>query len=262
MLEYINWVTVISGLTIYSAVLIGLAVFIFKTMTEQRLVKALEHDYANVLLKLKEDLQLKNQNSLEETKAKLIKQNQKELDNLKIKLGAEYDIIKAKSFRYSERQFELYNEVWVALCDLEASVKNLWKQANIENLKDLQKQLKESRTKLRHGGLIIDHKHYIELDLAIEEFEAFKFGKDLLTAIRDQKEQNKKLIIENEIKKAIGKNEIIKNKLLDHLHQIQTELRRQISGSVNLTQPPQHENKSKKDLIDSPYFTDDEFKIL
>ncbi len=262
MLENINWVTAISGLTVYSAVLIGLAIFIFKIMFQQRLARSIEHDYAKALVKFKEDLQLKNQNSLEEAKAKLSKQNQKELDYLKIKLEAEYDIIKAKSFSYSERQFELYNEVWVALCDLEASVKNLWKHANIENFKDLQKQLKESRTKLRHGALIIDHELYMEIDSAMEEFESFKFEKALLTTLRDQKEQNQKLILENEIKKMISKNEIIKNKLFGHLHQIQRELRRQIFGSRNLTQPPQHENKSKKVLADPTDFTDDDFKIL
>ena len=262
MLENINWVTAISGVTIYSAVLIGLAIFTFKIMTQQKLVRAIEHDYANVLIKFKEDLQLKNQKFLEEIKAKLINQNQKELDNLKIKLGAEYDIIKAKSFSYSERQFELYNEVWVALCDLEASVKNLWKHVNIENFKDLQKQLKESRTKLRHGALIIDHEFFMEIDSAMDEFEVFKFEKALLTTLRDQKEQNQKLIIENEIKKMIIKNEIIKNKLFGHLHQIQRELRRQISGSSNLTQPPKHENKSKKVLADPTDFTDDDFNIL
>ncbi len=58
-----------------------------------------------------------------------------------------FDSLKSASFRYSDSQFGLYNELWRSLVDLKTSADSLWEQVSAKKVKDLSPELFEGEVK-------------------------------------------------------------------------------------------------------------------
>lgn len=153
-----------------SALLAGI-VWIFKTWIKTRLTEDIKHE---------------NAAKLEELKSSLASASALEIEKFKAITGVEYDTLKAGMLRYSENQFAVYNELWASLCDLRNCVDALWAKATSQRLQKLAKQIHDARLKVRKGALLLEDRHYTELNELLDEFEAFRVGKKTLIELRTQ----------------------------------------------------------------------------
>jgi hypothetical protein len=209
-----NFFTTILASTAITTALIGAITWLARTWIKERLSQSIKHEYAIDLEKYKSDLSSSNSVEIEQFKARI---------------GTEYDIIKASLLRYSEKQFELYNDLWASLCDLEVCVTNLWEKANLSNLRKLSQQIHDTRLKVRKSALLIEDRHFKELNYVLSEFEGFRFGKEHLIDLRKvRRNQNNQYVDEHDIRDAISNNAEIKNRLVQLLSDMMACLKRQI----------------------------------
>jgi hypothetical protein len=209
-----DFFTTILASTAVTTALIGAITWLARTWIKERLSRSIKHEYDIDLEKFKSDMSASNAVGIEQFKARI---------------GTEYEIIKASLLRYSEKQFELYNDLWASLCDLEVCVTNLWDVANMNNLRKLSQQLHDTRLKVRKSALLIEDRHYKELNFVLREFEGFQFGKQYLIDLRKAgRNQNNQYVDEYEIKNAISNNSEIKNRLVQLLADMMACLKKQI----------------------------------
>jgi len=79
-----------------------------------------------------------------------------ELEQLKSQYHLDVEKNKIVFHRFSESQFNLYNNVWVALCDLEKSANQLWAAATRTYVKDFAEKLEKAKYEVRKGALVIE----------------------------------------------------------------------------------------------------------
>lgn len=97
----------------------------------------------------------------------------------------ELDKLKTVALRYSGKQFELYNEFWCSLCDLEIAGDILMEEVNSENLKKFIKQFSETSLQIRKGFLFIESNHFNQLQTLLKNFENLEIGKEKLLKMRE-----------------------------------------------------------------------------
>jgi len=75
------------------------------------------------------------------------RKHEKELEELKSRFTADTEILRTKlslsfeiSKRFAERQFHLYNELWISLVDLRIAGDNLWEKLDLQSLKNFAKE--------------------------------------------------------------------------------------------------------------------------
>lgn len=151
---------------------------------------------------------------------KIKKNHQMEIEQYKNQL----DILKESSFRYSSRQFELYNTFWHSLYDLKVKADVLWEEASQNNLSKFKRQLKQTIDEIEKSSLFIEENHYKELKLVLQEFSNYRIGKSKLIRCR---EKNTGI---DQINGLIESNRQNKKKYENLIETIKTELRSQIKG--------------------------------
>lgn len=212
-----DFVRTVFASTAVTTALICATTWFARTLIKERLSRSIKHEY---------DI------DLEKYRSRLSSSTSVEIEQFKARIGAEYEIIKASLLRYSEKQFDLYNDLWASLCDLEVCVSNLWDVANINNLRKLSQQLHYTRLKVRKSALLIEDRHYKEINLVISEFESFEFGKQNLINLRKiRQNQNNEDFDECAVRSAISKNAAIKNRLVEILAAMMACLKNQIVKS-------------------------------
>ncbi|MCP3852789.1 MAG: hypothetical protein GY694_21560 [Gammaproteobacteria bacterium] len=144
-----------------------------------------------------------------------------------------FDSLKSASFRYSDSQFGLYNELWRSLVDLKTSADSLWEQVSAKKVKDFSIQVKETSDAIERSALLIEDDHYQKLKNIIKQFEDFQFGKQRLVDLRNHLvHQND--VDENEIRYTIDDNRQRKEEFTALLNELRTHFKKQISGA-NIT---------------------------
>ena len=93
-------------------------------------------------------------------------------------------------------------------------------------MQKLAKQAYQARIKVKKSALLIEDRHYFELNNILDEFENFEFGKKRLIALR--KLNQNEYIDEQQIRHTIDNNAAIKNRLLELLLDMMGCLKRQI----------------------------------
>lgn len=151
---------------------------------------------------------------------KIKKDYQKEIEQYKNQL----DILKESTFRYSSRQFELYNTFWHSLYDLKVKADVLWEEASHNNLSKFKRQLKQTIDEIEKSALFIEENHYKELKLVLQEFSNYRIGKSKLIKYRET------ITDINKINDLIDSNKRNKQKYEKLIETIKTELRSQIKG--------------------------------
>lgn len=215
-----------------TSVLLGVVGYVGRTWIKARLSGAIRHEYAKDLEQLKIQLQATAQEKIERTKADLAASNSREIETLKARLSAEYEVMKASLVRYFQKQFDLYNDLWVSLCDLEGSVRKLWDIASPKNLRVFVKQIEETRSKVRKSALLIEDHHYRELNEILDVFDRFQVGKRTLIELRQDRQGGG--VAEDEIRRTINSNSEAKNNLVELLDAMMTCLKRQIVQAERL----------------------------
>lgn len=161
----------------------------------------------------------------------------KELEGLKGKYGKELEetksaLEKAKSqfLRYSEKQFELYNDLWRVLLYTKLQADELWENAIPEKIPSFSEQIKLTKTAINDNLLLIEEEHYDKLIELIKQFEQFQFGKVRLVDIRRKPGENADTISAFETRQTIDLNKITKDNYDKLIMEIGNTFRNQIKG--------------------------------
>ena len=105
----------------------------------------------------------KHENELEDLKGKYAK----ELEQTKT------DLAKTKSqfLRYTEKQFNLYNDLWRVLRQTKLQADSLWEKPDPQKVNSFAEQIRITRNAIEDELLLIEEEHYSQLMELIKEFE-------------------------------------------------------------------------------------------
>jgi|TARA_B100000678_G_C18184351_1_gene492489 hypothetical protein len=158
-----------------------------------------------------------------------------ELEGLKIKYQGELektktDLEKAKSqfIRYSEKQFDLYNDLWKVLLYTKHQADELWESAIPEKIPSFGEQIKLTRDAIDDNLLLIEEEHYDKLIELITQFDQFQFGKTKLVDIRSTPSEGRETITTEQAKRTISQNRRTKENFDNLLMEIGQSFRNQI----------------------------------
>lgn len=122
------------------------------------------------------------------------KNNLKEqFENEKRQIELEFEKSKNKYLKYSNKQFELYNSLWIQLVELKDKAEILWEEASMKNLKQFAQTLKNTKTAVEKSVLFLEDEHYNDLMELLKEFSEYEIGKQKLIEYRNS-ENNDNLI--------------------------------------------------------------------
>lgn len=209
IIEYVKLATAfIVSIGGSSVVVIALAKW-FGDFMSHRLLDSYNNKHENEL----EALKSKYANELEETKSELEK-------------------TKLQFVRYSEKQFELYNDLWKVLLYTKQQADMLWQKADPSQIPAFSEQIRQTRRAIDDNLLLIEEEHYNKLIQLIEQFEQFQFGKLRLVEVRSQFDngEDRIEISKTEIQRTIKKNEKTKDKYDTLIMDIGKSFRKQIKG--------------------------------
>lgn len=209
LVEYVKLVTAfIVSIGGSSVVIVGLAKW-FGDFMSRRLLDTYNNKHERELTELKN----KYANELETTK--------NELEKTKLQFA-----------RYSEKQFELYNDLWKVLLYTKQQADMLWQKADPSQIPAFSEQIRQTRRAIDDNLLLIEEEHYNKLILLINQFEQFQFGKLKLVEIRAQLDTNESQpeISPAEAKSTIEANKRTKDKYDKLIMDIGKSFRKQIKG--------------------------------
>ncbi len=141
-----------------------------------------------------------------------------------------FESLKSASLRYSDTQFNLYNELWRSLCDLKASADDLWEHVTFTKVKNFAKQVKAANNAVEKSALLIEDDHYRRLKEIINQFNEFRFGKKRLVELRSRTTNSRDLEEEN-IRHTIESNRQRKEEYTELLNDLRQHFKNQISGA-------------------------------
>lgn len=198
-----------------SASLLSLLLFIFRTTIKSKIEKSIEHSY---------ELKLENH------KANLKKETELELKSIENQFTYKLENAKLYLSQYSQKQFELYNDLWISLVELNYSIDKLWSErASITNLKDLVKKHTEANKKRLEKAILLEPDHYEELKLILDKIESFQFGKRTLIELRIR--QDKYVDVSTaDINQVIIQNGELKDEFNNYLNRFRLTIQKQIKG--------------------------------
>lgn len=181
-------------------IVIGLSTFIGNHLSKSRL----------------ESLQSKHNLVLEKTKSQL-------------------EQARSQFLRYSEKQFDLYNSLWLVLNRTRELADSLWEKAERVKLPGFAEQIRQTRRAVTDNMLLIEESHYDDLDELLKEFEEFKFGKQKLIEIRTEVigrfvSDSTTDTTDTDVRAAISGNRKVKDKYTRLIMKIGRSFRKQIRG--------------------------------
>jgi len=160
-----------------------------------------------------------------------------DLEGIKSKYQSELektktDLEKAKSqfIRYSEKQFDLYNDLWKVLLYTKHQADELWASAIPEKIPAFGEQIKLTRDAIDDNLLLIEEEHYEKLLELITQFDQFQFGKTKLIDIRRQPFDGRENISMEQARMTINQNKRTKETFDNLLMEIGQSFRNQIKG--------------------------------
>ena len=148
------------------------------------------------------------------------------------KTKSELEKAKSRFLRYSEKQFELYNDLWKVLLQTKHQADMLWEKANPQQLPAFGEQIRLTRKAIDDNMILIEEDHYEKLIQLISQFENFQFGKLRLIEVSAQVPCNtpNNEPSEQEMRRAITKNSKIKSSYESLILEIGKSFRDQIRG--------------------------------
>lgn len=86
---------------------------------------------------------------------------------------------------YFEGQFKIYNDLWLALSELQNEVDKLWESATSSNLNSFVRSIKKASKQIRNSAILIEQEHYNQIMDTIKAFEEYQIGKERLITYRN-----------------------------------------------------------------------------
>lgn len=145
---------------------------------------------------------------------------------------SELEKTKSQFIRYSEEQFELYNDVWRVLLQTKRLADELWENPSIEKIPSFVEQIKLTRDSVDDGMLLIESEDYENIEKLLAEFENFQIGKSKLVQLRSIKKEDLESegITDQDITDVITKNFDLKEQYDNLIREIGNSFRKQIKG--------------------------------
>lgn len=157
--------------------------------------------------------------------------HERELETLKNKYANELEKTKLLFARYSEKQFDLYNDLWKVLLYTKQQADMLWEKAEPSQIPAFSEQIRLTRNAINENLLLIEDEHYKKLIKLIGQFEQFQFGKQKLIDIRAQGNDNMaSQITKGEARETINQNRKTKENYDNLIMDIGKSFRTQIKG--------------------------------
>lgn len=103
-----------------------------------------------------------------------------ELEKIKAKLQNENEKHKFVFSMYFEGQFKIYNNLWLALVNLDNEVEKLWNSATTTNLSSFIKAIQKAKKQIKDSALLIEREHYNQILENLQYFENYQIGKEKL----------------------------------------------------------------------------------
>lgn len=161
-----------------------------------------------------------------------------DLENLKNKYAKELEETKSslekaklQFVRYSEKQFELYNDLWKVLLYTKQQADMLWEKAEPAQIPAFSEQIRLTRNAINDNLLLIEEDHYNKLIMLITQFEQFQFGKQKLFDVRIHSDEEQiQSITQEEIRTTIRHNMKTKENYDILIMDIGRSFRNQIKG--------------------------------
>ena len=133
--------------------------------------------------------------------------------------------------RYSEKQFDLYNDLWKVLLYTKQQADMLWEKAEPSQIPAFSEQIRLTRNAINDNLLLIEDDHYKKLIELIGQFEQFQFGKQKLIDIRTQADDKvTSQITKEEAQETINQNRKTKENYDNLIMDIGKSFRNQIKG--------------------------------
>ncbi|ENY6497806.1 TPA: hypothetical protein ACN35N_003563 [Vibrio parahaemolyticus] len=148
-----------------------------------------------------------------------------ELEAIKTELQRESERQKVTFSLYFEGQFKLYNELWIALSDLQNEVDKLWFSASPENMRSFVRSVQKAKKQIRNSALLIEKSHYERILESLHQFESYQVGKDAL--INGSSVHN---LSNFEIDEIIERNRYLKDQITEFTEYMLDNMRNQIRG--------------------------------
>ncbi len=214
--------------------LVSIIVLVGRTFIKTKIAKEIEHQYNTRLEDHKTNLSKeviyfkdKLDNDKESFKALLSKQNEIDIAKAQHKLTTEIEITKIYLSRYSEKQFEIYNALWISLVELKSIMLELWEvRATQDKADKLFQSLYKCSIENEKSALLIELRHYEELRMILNTIKEFYFGKIKLIQSRKQN----RLQTQAEEYSIIDGNGELYYRFERYYDQFRDCLRRQIQG--------------------------------
>lgn len=144
----------------------------------------------------------------------------------------ELDKTKSQFLRYSEEQFELYNDIWRVLLQTKRLADELWENPTIEKIPSFVEQIKLTRDSVDDGMLLIESEDYEKIENLIAQFENFQIGKSTLVQLRsiEKEDLESEGITDQDISNVITDNYDLKEDYNNLIREIGDSFRKQLKG--------------------------------
>lgn len=149
-----------------------------------------------------------------------------ELEKIRATLQNENEKQKLVFSMYFEGQFKIYNNLWLALVNLENEVEKLWKSATVTNLTSFIKAIQKAKKQIKDSALLIEREHYNQILDNLQHFENYKIGKETLIEHRSFSS-----IGEYEISNLISGNRAQREQITSFVNDMLEKMRVQIGGN-------------------------------
>ena len=90
--------------------------------------------------------------------------------------------------RFSNQQFSLYSQLWIALIDLKIYGDDLWNRATYDNLLVFTNQLRITDKAVQEGSLFLEETHYTQIVSILKVFKDFQLGKKRLVELKNRQD--------------------------------------------------------------------------
>lgn len=155
-----------------------------------------------------------------------------ELEKIKSQLQIENQKQQLMFSMYFEGQFKLYNDLWLALSELQDEVDKLWEEASKSNLRSFIKAIQQAKRQIKNSAILIEQEHYEQIMNNLKAFEDYRIGKERLINIYDS---NNICVNNDQIEELIRRNREKKHQIEYFIKAMLSKMRSQISGRVQLT---------------------------
>jgi len=155
-----------------------------------------------------------------------------ELEKIKSNLEIESQKHQLVFSMYFEGQFKLYNDLWLALSELQTGVDNLWREASKTHLRSFIKAIQKAKRQIRNSAILIEQEHYDQIMSNLKAFEEYQIGKEKLIRIYESNNDN---VDAHQIDSLIQQNLSNKQQIEYFIQSMLHKMRNQIGGRISLS---------------------------